>query len=253
MAEQTLHPVFLQPLDSTARVWRYLDLPKFIDLLHKRTLTLSRIDKFLDPFEGSIPFHTLQELERRLNLHGINQQSREQGFQIRKSMRTRTYANCWNLSESESNALWRLYCGDSQGVAICTTYAALQDSLIPYPNFYTGLVRYIDFDKESYPEDEINVYHLAMHKQTAFAHENEVRVVWIDNSATRFARPGETEEERAPIKSLNWNIEKVIQSVYVHPCASEWYAEVVRSVIEKFTPDWKQQVQWSALKRPPQY
>ena len=168
-------------------------------------------------------------------------------------MRTRTYANCWNLSEYESNALWRLYCGDSQGVAIRTTYAALQDSLKSYPDVHTSLVRYIDFDKEGYSEDEINVYDLAMHKQTAFEHEKEVRVAWIDNSATRFARLDGTEYERPITKSLRWDFENVIQSIYIHPCASDWYAEVIHAVIERFTPHWKPQVQWSALERPPQY
>ena len=48
------HPVFDTPPDG-ARIWRYLDLAKFIWLLKEGALYFPRADKRGDSFEGSIP------------------------------------------------------------------------------------------------------------------------------------------------------------------------------------------------------
>ena len=37
------------------KIWRYLDFAKFINILDKKSLFFSRVDKLGDPFEGSFP------------------------------------------------------------------------------------------------------------------------------------------------------------------------------------------------------
>ena len=49
------HPCFPQPTDSSVRVWRYLDLAKFIWLLENQKLYLASVDSLNDPYEGSTP------------------------------------------------------------------------------------------------------------------------------------------------------------------------------------------------------
>lgn len=246
-------PCFLQPTNMNLPVWRYLDLSKFVHLLSRNVLTLSRLDKFIDPFEGSLPAPTLEKLQQIYNTYDVSQERRDKSTDIRRRTRTRTYANCWNLGDAESDALWRLYCGNSQGVAIRTTYTALQNSLRSYPDVYIGLIRYINYDKDFFVGDDFGIFDLVMHKQVAFAHEREVRVVWLDTYEPRFASLDGSGEERPVVKSLEWNAEQVIQAIHIHPCAHELFEEVVRDVTDKFAPVLSTKIQWSALKRPPQY
>ncbi|MDE0445871.1 MAG: hypothetical protein OXH96_04290 [Spirochaetaceae bacterium] len=56
MPADTTHPVFQprQPNNDCIKVWRYMNLPKFIGLLQSRALYLARADTLGDPFEGSL-------------------------------------------------------------------------------------------------------------------------------------------------------------------------------------------------------
>jgi hypothetical protein len=49
------HPRFVAPSNPEIRLWRYMDLSKFIALLQDRALYFARADKLGDPFEGSSP------------------------------------------------------------------------------------------------------------------------------------------------------------------------------------------------------
>ena len=48
------HPEFLVPGSADAKIWRYMDLAKFLSLLDQRCLYFSRLDRLseFDPFEG---------------------------------------------------------------------------------------------------------------------------------------------------------------------------------------------------------
>ena len=41
-----------QPEDRSIRLWRVMDLPRFVSLLHRRSLHFSRLDQFEDSLEG---------------------------------------------------------------------------------------------------------------------------------------------------------------------------------------------------------
>jgi hypothetical protein len=46
----------ISDLELDAKIWRYLDLPKFIDLFVKRRIYFRRADQFDDAFEGMPTF-----------------------------------------------------------------------------------------------------------------------------------------------------------------------------------------------------
>ena len=77
-------------------VWRYMDLPKFLDLMQTSELHFTRLDQLEDPYE-----HAIQMAACR-----------------RKPFDSETmYVNCWILSEYESAAMWTNYGGNS-GIAL---------------------------------------------------------------------------------------------------------------------------------------
>ncbi len=63
------HPCFPQPGDATAKVWRYMDLPKFIWLLKHSQLYMSRLDRLGDPYEGSLTSKTMKGIDLFLRQH----------------------------------------------------------------------------------------------------------------------------------------------------------------------------------------
>jgi len=239
------HPCFPQPSAGTTRVWRYLDLAKLVWLLERKQLYLSRLDLLNDPHEGSIP--SLAVLVRE-------QQCRELGAEhaipqiaaLNERNRFFTYVSCWHLGNAESEAMWRLYCGDNSGVAIQTTYAALVRSLESDPHCYIGTVTYIDYEIGAFPQT--NVYYPMMHKRASFAHEQEVRIIKSDMKA--WDTPGQIGE---PGIAIPWDPSASVDAIYVNPYAPEFYRDVVQSVVRQFAPALTDRVQWSAMRAAPSY
>ena len=93
-----------------------------------------------------------------------------------RKIRASSYVSCWHMNAGESEAMWRLYCGSSSGVALQTTYERLAAS-VDDDNVYIGLVRYADYDNDTIPSR--TVFDPVMHKRAAFAHEREVRVLAV--------------------------------------------------------------------------
>jgi hypothetical protein len=54
------HVLFDSPADS-ARLWRYMDLSKLIDLLHRKSLFFARADKLGDPWEGGTSYVNIEQ------------------------------------------------------------------------------------------------------------------------------------------------------------------------------------------------
>lgn len=238
------HPCFPQPGNTSVRVWRYLDLAKFIWLLENRKLYFPRLDLLSDPHEGSTP-HLLASLR--------NQQLRELGGEQlatyitnfnRQNCRS-LYVNCWHLGNAESEAMWRLYCSNDGGVAIQTTYERLVASVENDPYCYIGSVTYIDYESQGFPLN--NFLYPVMHKRISFAHEQEVRLVkGLDQNCT-------PEQGIPPGITIDWAPETTVEAIYVNPYASEFYHDVVCSVVRRVAQSLEPHVRWSQMRAAPAY
>ncbi len=239
------HPCFPQPGNTAVRVWRYLDLAKFIWLLENKKLYLSRLDLLNDPHEGTTPrlFALLRDQQLRefggeqlvTQIPNINQQSR-------KSL----YINCWHLGNTESEAMWRLYCPNNGGVAIQTTYERLVASVESDPFCYIGSVTYIDYESQGFPLN--NFFYPVMHKRISFAHEQEVRLV-----KTFSEYWGAHGRESPAGATIDWAPEVTVEAIYVNPYAPEFYHDVVCSIVRRIVPALEQQVHWSQMRAAPVY
>lgn len=261
------HPCFPQPADGSIGVWRYLDLAKFIWLLENQKLYFANLDSLNDPHEGSRPrIQAEYEDQQLLTIHryqliqefGVDLGTKkfqtampsfiEQNRQIRiknQKERRQLYVSCWYLGDMESEAMWRLYCPDNNGVAIQTNYSKLVESVANDPELYIGCVTYIDYDAQVFPSG--NLFYPVMHKRISFAHEQEVRLVKIrvpDNwgLSNEFCPPG------IPV---DWPLELVVNAIYVDPYAPEYFYDVVRSIIQRVVPDLVDRVFWSPMKASP--
>lgn len=202
------HPAFSEP-NEDIKVWKYMDLWKFDDLLSTKCLFFSRIDEFDDSFEG-----------RSSNeLHSFFETWKE-----------RTYANCWNQNDCESNLMWKVYVEDffkcpehSKGIVIQSSFTRLcqcfKNSKIDQ---YISEVTY----DNSILKPETNTLIPFFRKRKEFENEKEIRaIVQIMDI-----------EENNPEKSIhvNVNLAELIENIYISPHSSHDFITEVKKVASKY-------------------
>lgn len=250
MAEQSAleklqHECFPQPPDPQIRVWRYLDLAKFVWLLSNRKLWLSRIDLLQDSYEGTTPRILVAARDQYFKSEGLDNIA-AQWPGITQRSRTATYASCWHSGNAESEAMWRLYCPSNEGVAIQTTYQKLVDSIADDRRLYIGLVTYLDYESQMFPLN--NFFYHVMHKRISFEHEREVRLV---KTLFEFMNPDAT---GGPVGiAVDWDIQAVVEAIYVDPYAPPYFADVVQKIVKGFAPNLEQLVRWSQMRADPMF
>ena len=156
------HEVFTPP-SSKAILWRYMDFTKFVSLLEKQALFFARADKLGDPFEGSVT---------KVNAAAARV-PRDELQQFRKKVTRWTLINCWHENAHESEAMWKLYARETDGIAIKTDFKSLSSSFTCREDVFIGIVNYIDYDRHLIPED--NTFQPYLHKRKSFEHESEIR------------------------------------------------------------------------------
>lgn len=230
----------MDALDQT-RVWRYMSFSKFAWAIQNRCLWLCRADLLGDPWEISLSGAQLQHVIDTHPIAPIDEAPRETAIErVRRIIglwRGVTFINCWNRSPHESNALWKIYCENSDGVVLQTTYEKLKKiagrhSLLP--------VTYPVPGRNSRTPTHAD---LVTKKRPMFAYEEEVRIVFHDEhnevGATRGVR-------------LDFDFERLIESVRVHPEANDSFFDTVQTTVNTYAPNFAGTVVWSDMAlRPP--
>lgn len=255
----TSHPAFAQPADATECVWRYLNLRKFADLVSNKHLCFSRIDKFPDPFEGSVVRRHNEGLDPNCWVvsyspsYSVRGSDLERLAKYRKMARYGMYAVCWQLGGDESDLMWRSYCEPKEaGLAVALRYDRLAES-VSYYTFNVGCVRYIDYETETFPDAEHGL-HAAMHKRRAFADEREVRVVhvpnhWVGRDGRREVGPDDT----PPRRFLRWDPEVWVESIVVSPYASEDSFREIVAAVRQHAPTLESKISYSKMLATPTF
>jgi len=237
------HPAFPQPPDPTTKVWRYMDLAKFVWLLINKKLHFTRLDMLDDRHEGTVPASTARGIEKFLKEIGSPTRWKQLSETFQRSRRS-LFVNCWYSGEDESEAMWQLYCSSGHGVAIQTTYESLVDSIREAQNTYIGCVTYVDYRSHNFPD--ANLFYPAMHKRIAFAHEHEVRM--MISMSTHFSS---AQKDIPRSTTLGWDPENLVETIYVNPYAPDYYFEAVQSIIQSIAATLTQRLEWSQMRSVP--
>jgi len=226
------HPSFDRP-PAKARLWRYLDLPKYLAMLDTGSLWFSRADLLGDPFEGSM---SQANLRLRPAVYGdqIPASALETMAAFRAQEVRHTYISCWHESEYESAAMWRLY-SSGHGIAVQTTYERMRCAFDYLSDIFVGRVRYVDYTRDWI--SEADSFAPFVHKRLSFQHEREVRAIVSD--FTR--RPG-TEEVGVGLDRMSpplgvavvADLKELIEEVRVSPEAPSWFAGLVRGASDRY-------------------
>ena len=132
--------------------------------------------------------------------------------------------------------MWKLYSANvTNAVAIETTYQRMYQALGEDPYIDIGKVKYIDYKKQ--------FSHIGCgafwYKRKSFEHEREVRALIRnhENTGKGISQPVD--------------LDVLIKKVYVSPYAPEWFAQVVRDVVNKYNLD--KPVVYSSMQEQPFY
>jgi hypothetical protein len=260
------HPVFTPPPNPNTKIWRYMDIAKFIDLLSKQKLFFPVSSKLLDPYEGIVPpanraakVESLKRYKDRFATEGAyeefvteNVKSLRNTFE---SQRDRVFISSWHVNEYESASMWSTYAGNDEGIAVQSTFARLCRSFEKNDEdtVYIGLVKYSDYDKELM--DEGNGFEPFVRKRKSFESESELRALTIvyglvygkERLMKMYAEyqnpPGEPPLSKLTFESITdggkyiaADLPTLIENVYVAPLSKSWYLDAVRSIAAKYLP-----------------
>ena len=218
------HPLVEEP-QTAAKLWRYMDLAKFLHLLNSASLHLAALRTFEDPFEGHPPKSVIAQLTKQPN--DITPKIRterlaiiENNLKMFKNSRNSVFASCWHMNETESAGMWSQYIRAGEGIAVQTTFERLKTSISEDSHPVSGAIaKYVDF--ETYVPTDFNVLVWGILKRSSYSHEKEFRLVALQ-------QPGPL-GIAAPV-----NLEVLIENIYVAPTTPNWLLDLIKSLIAKF-------------------
>jgi hypothetical protein len=224
-AEQGTQDIGSSSYNDSDKVWRYMTFGRFAWMLMKKSLWLSRADLLGDPWEAAVSQAGLEALVAAQRWTNVDQFT-----SLVKTDRERTFVSCWNVSPHESYALWKIYCGTSEGVAVQTTLGRLRRSvgdLEVRPVVYGGPL-------------PGHLADLVFRKRPAFTYENEVRIVFFKHDlAPPAGRP------------QPWDPEQVLENVWLFPSADRSFEETVSNLVRGFAPSLQDRICRSSMDTKP--
>jgi hypothetical protein len=224
MAADTKHPVFLQPANANAKVWRYMDFTNYIWTLECAALYFSRIDLLGDPFEGTTTAASNAAIMKSFAWPTGSEQRQKNwsagNAKLRRHARRAIFVNCWHMNDHESEALWRLYAKSDQAITIQSSYSRLVDAFDA--SIIIGAVRCTDHDHEVFPISD--ALWPAAHKRLSFEHENEIR-------ALKFAMDDGNEWLG---HGVCVDLAKLVERVYVSPNCPSWYEKLAERLTQRY-------------------
>lgn len=214
--------IILSPiLAENTKLYRYISFRQFMDFVEMNETSLSRIKNWPDPWEVPPVRMPLQINDGAIKLSAWN---------ICESM----FGQCWSLHE-ESDAMWRIYSPQHEGVVIQTSvkkFRLLRDikhAALGPVIYYDDLKAALDQIYTQPHQGGYERFTEAFLKRKAFEHENEVRLVTVDDPNCLVTTP----IKGAPRLNVSADPRKFIESIRIDPRADDRYVAVLQKYCER--------------------
>lgn len=236
----------LNKLPWNKTVWRYMDLPKFLDLITTEKLFFANCSKLTDKYEGVLPQENIDQIARNLqkNSNVSEQKAKDVALKqadIVRSFKDFTLLNCWSMSREESYALWKVYLGNSNaGVAVKTNIKKLTQSIKSDEKIYMGEVKYTNFIK-----GEPHVTTVITRKSPFYKYEEELRL-FIPNQII-FNEENRVAKHPNGMK-ISVDTKELIDEIFISPFAGNWFETVLRKTLEELNPKLLDKIKRSAIR-----
>jgi hypothetical protein len=205
---------------------RYLDLPKFVDLLWSSSVYLTRTDLLSDKLEGALT----PSIRRAINDAYSNNLTNYNADEFIRISRESSYVNCWSIGANDNMALWHLYSSVYTGVAITSTKEKLIHTCLNWAakeHVEIFKVKYINHFNN--PNMIIGSYTYPLRfKHIAYRYEREVRIV--------ISKIQHNEDDKYRLDGIKLPVEldNFIRSVVVAPEAGSWFFELVSDIAMRY-------------------
>lgn len=217
-------------LDEGQKVWRYMDVPKFISMLEHNALWLARADTFRDRHEGRFPDEMRKLMEKAYEGFGKDDPSPvKDADDFQDYLLKNTFISCWHENLDENMVMWEIYGRDNNTVAVQTTIGHMKRSIDA--SCITGhslLLKKVIYQKAEEVSGVLLYEECFFRKRPHFAFEKEVRI-----SLDTYSRFNPSKNTPYGYK-LQVQINSLIVSVLVHPDSPEWFIDVVNSIAAKY-------------------
>lgn len=225
------HQHLTLPENCNQKIWRYLDIAKFIALISNQTLYFSRADLLGDKFEGSLSQRNLELREEWYT--DIPPEGMRTIVEVRKNTPYHTFINCWHMNDFESAAMWELYGLGQKGIAIQSSIKRLQDSFVdPDNDVYMSIINYIDYSKDIIPES--NVMSPFCYKRKSYEHEKEIRAIILKYPPAVDGHVTVTNFNTTKGIDVKVNLIELVENIYIAPNSPDWYFDQISIILEKF-------------------
>ena len=234
-------------LKEVDKLWRYMDLAKFISMLKDSNLFFSSPKGFNDIYEGAHgelrnkkawdDFYLSHARAAIITApdncwHYIDESKLEEEAQRLVSeittLQTPVFISCWYQNDYESEAMWKMYSKNvANAIAIQTDYKELKRQIGDKAKI--NKVMYIDYSKRFVGPNELFWY-----KRKSFEYEREVRALlhsFGNNDSLGIA--------------MKVDLESLIKGVYISPYAPAWFYSCVVDLIDKY--GYKFEVNYSSM------
>lgn len=225
-------------IDVNAKLWRYMDMSKFISMLEDSSLYFSRIDMLGDPFEASYPIKNEnfwdEEKVTKINSDKDPKRLKEMMLLMNAKIRERAkihryalFVNCWHKNENESAAMWKIYAKTNESICIVTSFGKLRNCLPDHIQITP--IQYIDYENDHM--DDWSIHAPYMFKRKSFEYENEIRAIFEKypkgvqvGNETKIHLSTDTNPKGIKVKI---NLNDLIEFVYISPSSPTWFLEMV--------------------------
>ncbi len=195
------------------KIRRYISLSQFLDIVENKRLTFTKVSCWEDTWEAPT---------RKLPTKREDGQLEYALWSIEDDW----FGQCWSR-DVESDAMWRIYSKNQEGISIRTT-VSMFDQLSEIKYGMVAPVLYYDNLTEFLPKiagfHHYKGFYGGFLKRRAFEHENEIRIITINDERSIGIRYRNTKHIFFTIDPI-----QLIEAITIDPRASDWYVDVLKT------------------------
>jgi len=243
MSNKTL--IQIQNVSLSQKIFRYMNLSKFISMLHCQSLWFSsgnELAEKYDKFEGYYPVGVINksEMERRKYLEKYSDWDTvivNLGRPLAELQKDRdrkyVYINCWHANDYEYPFMWKLYTQGEIGIAIESTVQKLRDSLELSSCDNCLITPVIYYDKEYDAGSMRFPINQFLYKRKYYEYEKEIRVLFYKMKIKQDDKTyylGDNGEKGWNIKT---KLDNLITKIFISPDSTD-KKYIIESIVEKY-------------------